>query len=116
MMDPSSSIQPLLSLLGLARRANRIAPGFDAAVSALTEHLSDAVFITTDCAPRTERNIRRIAAENRAEVLSLSCTKAELGHAIGCSPTGVLVLTDRGFLRKARTLIPNAETIQGGKK
>ena len=88
----------------IARRAGRIAAGFDAATGALIGRKAHAVFLTTDCAPRTERNVRRIAEESGADVLLLPCTQAQLGYAIGCPPTGVLALTDPGFLKKARVL------------
>ena len=99
-----STLAQLLSLLGIARRAGRIAAGFDAATGALIGRKAHAVFLTTDCAPRTDRNVRRIAEESGADVLLLSCTQSQLGHAIGCPPTGVLALTDPGFLKKARVL------------
>ena len=66
-----STLAQLLSLLGIARRAGRIAAGFDAATGALIGRKAHAVFLTTDCAPRTDRNVRRIAEESGADVLLL---------------------------------------------
>lgn len=113
-MSEQTAWAPLLSLFGIARRAGRIAAGFDAATGALIARKAHAVFLTTDCAPRTDRNVRRIAEEAGADVISLPCTQAQLGKAIGCPPTGVLALTDPGFLKKARALAESMQTDVAG--
>lgn len=100
------NMQKLLSLFGMARRAGKVAQGFDAAAGALTKGEAAEVFVAGDCAPRTQRNIARVAESAGVPVLQMECTRAELGHAIGCAPTGVIALTDRNFARKARTLVP----------
>lgn len=100
------NVRRLLQLFGMARRAGKVAQGFDAAAGALIKGEAAEVFMAGDCAPRTQRNITRIAEEAGAKVLPVSCTRAELGHAIGCAPTGVLALTDCNFAKKARTLVP----------
>lgn len=101
-------MQRLLQLFGMARRAGKVAQGFDAAAGALIKGEAAEVFRAADCAPRTQRNIARIAEEAGVPVLDLPCTRAELGKAIGCPPTGILALTDRNFAKKARTLVPAA--------
>ncbi len=98
--------QRLLQLFGMARRAGKIAQGFDAAAGALIKGEAAEVFRAEDCAPRTQRNIARIAEEVGVPVLCIPCTRAELGKAIGCPPTGIVALTDHNFAKKARTLVP----------
>lgn len=98
---------PLLSLFGIARRCGKIAQGFDATVAAVVHGKSNVFFLTPDAAERTQRNIRRIAEENDAQVLELAVTMQELGASIGCGPTGVVALMDAGFEKKARALSAN---------
>lgn len=106
-------LQRLMQLLGMARRAGKIAQGFDATAEALTRRTANEVFVAADCAARTQRNIQRIANEANATVFCLNCTREQLGRAIGCPPTGVLALLDRGFAQKARTLVPhNSESMK----
>lgn len=106
-------MQRLLQLLGMARRAGKIAQGFDAATAAMQMQTAAMVCIAGDCAERTVRNVRRVARETDTAVMELSCTREQLGQSIGCAPTGVLVITDHGFAKKARALIPeNMESIK----
>lgn len=99
-------LQQLLQLMGMARRAGKVAQGFDAAVAALTQKTAGEIYLAADCAPRTVRNVQRAAEQTGAVILRIGCTREQLGNAIGCPPTGVLALTDRGFAKKARTLVP----------
>lgn len=99
-------INRLLQLFGLARRAGRVARGFDAADAAMHDGTAAAVFLAADVSERTARNVRRIADETGHSVFPIPAAMAELGHAIGSKPTGVLVLTDRGFAESAKKLLP----------
>ena len=94
----------LLSLFGMARRCGKIAQGFDAAAAALRTGAAFAVFIAQDISPRTERNVRRIALECETRITPLTLTMRQIGEAIGCAPTAVLALTERGFANKAAEL------------
>ena len=48
----------LLSLLGLARRAGKIEPGFDAAVSAARGHKAALLLAARDISEKTLKNLR----------------------------------------------------------
>lgn len=99
---------PLLSLFGIARRCGKIAAGFDAAADAVARRRASALFIAPDAAERTQRNARRIAGENGAQVILLDVPMQQLGAAIGMRPTGIVALPDPGFEKKARALAAEA--------
>ena len=77
----------LLSLLGLARRAGKIEPGFDAA------------------APAAQSGNAALLLADRAGIptLRVSAGMEELGRACGVR-AGVLALTDPGFARAVQKL------------
>ena len=109
MTNTAESITPaqraLFGIFGIARKAGFVAQGMDAAMDALRSGAAQAVFLASDCAERTLRNARRIAAECGAQALDLPCTRAQLGHAIGCPPTGVAAIQNRGLAQKACALL-----------
>jgi ribosomal protein L7Ae-like RNA K-turn-binding protein len=98
-------INRLLHLFGLARRAGRLARGFDAAEAAMRDGTAAAVFLAEDISERTERNIRRVCEETGCLALSVPAPMSAIGHAIGCKPTGILALTDRGFAESAKKIL-----------
>ena len=71
----------LLSLLGLARRAGKIEPGFDAAVSAARGHKAALLLAARDISEKTLKNLRYEG--DRA---------------------GVLAITDKGFAKAVKEL------------
>ena len=93
----------LLSLLGLARRAGKIEPGFDAAVSAARGHKAAFLLAARDISETTLKNLRYEG--DRAGVPTLRGTfgMEELGRACGVR-AGVLALTDPGFARAVQKL------------
>ena len=62
----------LLSLLGLARRAGKIEPGFDAAVSAARGHKAALLLAARDISEKTLKNLRYEG--DRAGVLAITDT------------------------------------------
>lgn len=96
-----------LMTLGLARRAAKLNYGFDMTVGALWK--TKLVFLSSDCAERTYRNIKSAAEEAGVPVVSLSYDKQTLGTAIGAKPVCIIGVTDQGF---AGSLL---KCIEGGK-
>lgn len=96
-----------LMTLGLARRAAKLTYGFDMAAAALWH--TKAIFLSSDCAERTRRNIERAAKENGLTAINLPYDKQTLGAAIGTKPVCIIGVTDQGF---AGSLL---KSIEGGK-
>ena len=92
-----------LSLLGLARRAGRLALGNEAVTEAIRKGSVRLVVLAADLSPRTADGIRRAAEEERLEVLELQASMDELGMALG-KRTGLIAVNDAGFAKKIAAL------------
>ena len=95
-----------LTTLGLARRAGKLTYGNDMVMAALGA--TALLLISEDCAPRTQRNAERAAAEHGVPVVSVPFTKERLGSAIGTKPVCLVGVTDKGLTASL------AKHIEGG--
>lgn len=95
---------PILSLLGLARRAGKLSPGFDAAEESLKKGIAKIVLLAGDVSLRTAQKVELTAAENGVPVYRLTATMQQVGIAIGKKSAGVLAVNDEGFARKLSAL------------
>ena len=57
--------EKLSGFLGLARKAGKLVFGFDMTAESIQKGTAKAVLLSSDCAERTARNIKRIAEEKR---------------------------------------------------
>ncbi|MGI6255739.1 MAG: L7Ae/L30e/S12e/Gadd45 family ribosomal protein [Acutalibacter sp.] len=88
----------LLSLLGLARRAGKVEPGFDAAVSAARSGKAHLLLAARDISEKTVKNLRYEGDRAGTVTVRLTCSMEELGRACGAR-AGVLAVTDKGFAK-----------------
>ena len=87
----------LLSLVGLCKRAGKLAAGDDAAAEVIQAHGARLVLLASDAGENVTRRIRRDADESGSVVLSVPFDKAALGRAVGRAESAVLALTDVGL-------------------
>lgn len=88
----------ILGLLGLCRRAGKLAVGFDATASAIKKRTAKALLFAENISPKTAKELRFLAAESTLPVLSLPFSKDQTGTALGLQkPVGALAVTDVGF-------------------
>ena len=99
-----------LSLLGLARRAGKLAVGMDAAAEALRQGEAALIVLARDISERTEREIRQIAGKGQAGILTLPAEMDRIGAAIG-KRAGVIAVKDEGFARKIAALQEGQEPL-----
>lgn len=93
-----------LRLLGLAKRAGRVAQGEDMTQEAVAGHKARLLLLAEDAAPGTVRRVRTLAGE-RVAVMKLPCDKAQLGAALGRDTCAVCAVTDLGFAAKIAGLV-----------
>lgn len=93
----------MLHMLGLARRAGKLALGTEAAQDAVRKHKSGLVLLASDLSPRTVRNFVSAAQETGAKTVSVSATMDEIGAAVG-KRTGVIAVNDTGFANRLLAL------------
>lgn len=98
----------LLSLLGLARRAGKLEPGFDAAVTAARGRKAALLVAARDISEKTVKNLRYEGDRVGIATLRLPCGMEELSHACGLR-AGVLAVTDPGFAKAVRGLVAPKE-------
>ena len=98
-----------MSLVGIAKKAGRIAAGefqTEQAVKAGKAHL---VLISTDASQNTKKKFRNMCIFYEVPV-ALYSTKEELGMAVGCEARASLAVLDRGLADSIYGKLPLAES------
>ena len=88
---------PILHLLGLARKAARLEIGEEPVGAACRARQAKLVLIASDAAPNTFRRAAHFGEAGNVLWLALPQTKDELGFALGRGSVAMLALTDIGF-------------------
>ena len=88
---------PILHLLGLARKAGRLEVGEEPVGAACRAHHARLVLLASDAAPNTCRRAAHFGQAGNVLFLELPFTKAELGFVLGRGSCAMLALTDAGF-------------------
>ena len=100
-MKQNTSRERLLSLLGLARRAGKVEPGFDAATTAAREGKAALLLAAGDISEKTVKNLRYEGDRAGIPTVRVQPRMEELGRACGVRAG---VLTDQGFAKAAQEL------------
>jgi len=88
---------PILHLLGLARKAARLEIGEEPVGAVCRARQAKLVLIAGDAAPNTFRRAAHCGEAGNVLWLALPHTKEELGFALGRGSVAMLALTDIGF-------------------
>lgn len=88
-----------LSLLGMARKANRIRLGYDKAVEAIYSGAAYAVFCAADISEKTKRGLVFASEDTRTDIISVPHTIFDISSAVG-SKTGIVAVCDAGFAKR----------------
>lgn len=88
---------PILHLLGLARKAARLEIGEEPVGAVCRARQAKLVLIASDAAPNTFRRAAHFGEAGNVLWLALPQSKDELGFALGRSSVAMLALTDIGF-------------------
>lgn len=90
---------PWLNLLGLARRAGKLAPGENQVTQAMKEETVRLLVLSKDAGPSLYRKYHLWAQDLGVPLVRIG-TKIELGHAMGMGPHAVLAILDNNFAEK----------------
>lgn len=85
-----------LRLLGLARRAAKVALGAEKATESILKRKAHAVFIASDLSAKTEKELKFKLDGTATKVVRTEYDIETLSKAVG-SPTGVIAVEDLGF-------------------
>ena len=93
--------EKILSFLGLARRAGRLAPGHDAAIESIVKYKAKLCVLCLDASERLEREIRHACSYGgkNIPVIKSGFSAGELSKAIG-TKAAVVSVNDEGFSKK----------------
>ena len=82
-------MQNILNLLGLARKAGKLALGYTATTLAIKKGLVPLVLMASDTAPNTREKMERLCHKYRVDIYYL-VDHGELGRALGKSTQNVV--------------------------
>lgn len=98
--------QKIISLLGLAQKAGKIASGELAVEKAIKSGKAKLLIIATDCSEATKKNYRDMTTYYDVELYE-KFSKEQLGQCIGKLHRAALTITDSGFNKAIKTLLDN---------
>ncbi len=99
----------ILSLLGLAKRAGKLAAGDDPVHELAQDGVIRAVLLASDAGAASSRQAAFTAGKEGVPLLTLPVTKAELGGALGRQSCALCALSDSGFAAKAAEKLAAAD-------
>lgn len=88
---------PILHMLGLARKAGRLEIGEEPVGAACRSKQAKLVLLASDAAPNTFRRAAHFGEAGNVLWLEVPFSKADLGFALGRGPCAMLALTDVGL-------------------
>ena len=98
-------MDPILSMLGICRKAGKIQPGEEPVDAAVRARDARLLLLAADAADNTARRCARFAEVGQCLWLRIPESKYELGRALGRGSCAVLAVTDTGLaLAVARRL------------
>lgn len=98
---------PILSRLGLARKAGKLSIGTEAVFWAVEKKISRLVLISSEISNKTEKELRFKAKENIL-VLRTPFTTFDISHAVGVK-AGIVSVNDNGFAEAIKSLSETEE-------
>ena len=88
---------PILHLLGLARKAGRLEIGEEPVGAVCRARQARLVLLASDAADNTIRRARHFSQAGKTICLTLPLTKEELGSGLGRTSCAMVAVTDVGF-------------------
>lgn len=101
----------ILSLLGLAAKAGRIASGEFSTEKAVKSHQAFLVIVASDASDNTKKMFRNMCSFYRVPIYEYAM-KEDLGHAIGKQYRASLAVMDEGFSRSLEAKLINDRTTE----
>jgi len=89
-------LEPAKGLLGLARRAGKVAMGDRAVQQAIRRGRARLIILAVDAAERTRRRYIRLASLKQLPIAPVA-SKAALGAVLGSTPKAVCAVCDDNF-------------------
>ncbi len=104
---PGADPDRVLGLLGLARRAGRLALGLTAVTIMVRRGRAPLVLTAADAGDSLRQKLARL--EPAPRMADLPCGREDLGRALGRSDLAVVAVDDRGFVKGLSALLAAAD-------
>ncbi|MGN0677005.1 MAG: L7Ae/L30e/S12e/Gadd45 family ribosomal protein [Ruminococcus sp.] len=91
-----NSVQKMINLLTICRRAGRLTIGFDAVSDAVKNKKAFCVMTASDISANTLKEISFVCSKYNVKIIPARLTKEELEFYLG-KTTAVIAVCDRGF-------------------
>ncbi len=91
-------MNPILQLLGIAKKAGKLVLGTDAVVKNLSKQSTKMIFVAKDASCATIDKLDKKAFFYQIPVV-VQYTTEELSQALGCPQIKVIALNDSGFAK-----------------
>ncbi|WP_159459825.1 L7Ae/L30e/S12e/Gadd45 family ribosomal protein [Scatolibacter rhodanostii] len=101
----------ILSMMGLCRRAGKLAGGFDLVCEKIREGKAYLTLAAEDISEKTFKNLNYEAQKYSVPAIRIEADMTTMGKACGIK-AGVAVVTDEGFAKALLKLI--RESTEGG--
>ena len=97
-------IDRVLSLIGLATKAGKVASGEFSTERAVKSHKAFMVIVADDASDNTKKNFSNMCEYHKVPMIVYG-TKGTLGHAMGKELRASLALLDMGFCKSIEKLV-----------
>lgn len=94
----------LLPLLGLAKKAGRVTLGHDIVLESISKKKSALVLITSDCSPKSVKDIKEHCERSNVPVREIDLTKDRIKQFFN-KEYGIISVDDKGFAKKMLSLL-----------
>ena len=100
----------LNSILGLARKANKLSLGYDPVLEVIEKKIAKLVIFSSDASSKTVDNIKRKAKSNNIYTVNIKYDMNFINSALG-KKCAVISVNDEGFSKKIKSLIEEEKGI-----
>lgn len=93
----------ILNFLGIARRAGKLALGFDAAEESVNRKKSKLIILACDVSERTRKSAEKISEKGNVKIVCSDMPMESIGNAVG-KAVGIISVNDEGFAKRLEEL------------
>lgn len=87
----------ILGTISICKKASKLIAGSDVVMNAIEDNKARLILVSSDCSQKTLKPILQEAKRNGVAVMTIPCTKEELGETIGKGVCAVVAVTDIGL-------------------
>lgn len=103
-------MKPKISgLLGLARRAQKLAVGLDDLSASMANKRCRLVLIANDCSENSTKKANSLCSHYKVASIEIDASKSQLGSILGLPEVAAIGICDKGFTKAIMNELDNME-------